>query len=149
MNDRQSERKSPDSFSLSIRVALYLSRESETACNPLISSWASTCFKLTGAQGRCSFIAADTPNPSERHSSQCQRTSIALKHWSSIFFKQLYMYSWNSVYSSLRTHSISVNKTKVNDLVSVWIIVVIVQIHVSFRISCIIYQQDCIWNLNV
>jgi hypothetical protein len=112
MNDRQSERKSPDSLSLSIRVALYLNRESETACNPLISSWASTCFKLTGAQGRSSFIAADTPNPSERHSSQCQRTSNALKHQSSIFFKQLYMYSWNSVYSSLRTHSISVNTDK-------------------------------------
>lgn len=38
MNARQSERKSPDSFSLSIRVVLYLSRESETACNPLINS---------------------------------------------------------------------------------------------------------------
>lgn len=61
MNARQSERKSPDSFSLSIRVVLYLSRESETACNPLINSSASTCFKLNGAQGLNSFIAAETP----------------------------------------------------------------------------------------
>lgn len=38
MNARQSERKSPDSLSLSIRVVLYLSKESETVCNPLINS---------------------------------------------------------------------------------------------------------------
>jgi hypothetical protein len=149
MNDRQSERKSPDSLSLSIRVALYLNRESETACNPLISSWASTCFKLTGAQGRSSFIAADTPNPSERHSSQCQRTSNALKHQSSIFFSNYTCIPgiqstlpWEHTQSQL-------TQTKVNDLVSVCIIVVIVQVHLSFRISCIIYQQDCIWNSNI
>lgn len=61
MNARHSERKRRDSFSLSIREALYLTKELETACNPLINSWESTCFKLIGAQGRNSFIAADTP----------------------------------------------------------------------------------------
>lgn len=61
MNARQSERKSTDSFSLSIRVVLYLNKESETACNPLINSCAIICFKRIGAQGRNSFIAADTP----------------------------------------------------------------------------------------
>lgn len=61
MNARQSERKRSDSFSLSIRDALYLNKELETARNPLINSCASTCFKLIGAQGRSSFIAADTP----------------------------------------------------------------------------------------
>lgn len=40
---------------------LYSNNESETACNPLINSWARTCFKLIGAHGRSSFIAADTP----------------------------------------------------------------------------------------
>jgi len=40
---------------------LYSNNESETACSPLINSWARTCFKLNGAHGRSSFIAADTP----------------------------------------------------------------------------------------
>ena len=61
MNARHSERKRRDSFSLSIREALYLSKELETACSFLISSWARTGFKLTGAQGLSSFMAADTP----------------------------------------------------------------------------------------
>lgn len=66
MNARQSERKSVDSFSLSIRVVLYLNKESETACNPLINSCAIICFKRIGAQGRNSFIAADTPAAGEK-----------------------------------------------------------------------------------
>lgn len=61
INARQSERKSPDSLVLSTRVVLYSNNESETARNPLISSWARTCFRLIGAHGRSSFIAADTP----------------------------------------------------------------------------------------
>lgn len=61
INARQRARKSPDSLSLSILVVLYLNKESETVRNPLINSCASKCFKLIGAQGRSSFIAADTP----------------------------------------------------------------------------------------
>lgn len=61
MNARQSDRKSTDSLSLSIRVVLYLNKESHTLCNPFTSSCARMCFKLNGAQGRSSFIAADTP----------------------------------------------------------------------------------------
>lgn len=38
MNARHSERKRLDSFSLSMRFELYLSRESETARSPLTSS---------------------------------------------------------------------------------------------------------------
>lgn len=61
MNARQRERKSTDSFSLSILVVLYLNKESETARNPFINSCAIICFKRIGAHGRNSFIAADTP----------------------------------------------------------------------------------------
>lgn len=75
MNALQSDRKSRDSFSLSIRVVLYLSKESHTPCNPFTSSCARICFKLNGAHGRSSFIAADTPENPEK-ASQAQQLKV-------------------------------------------------------------------------
>lgn len=60
-NAWQSEKKRVDSFPRRERIELYLTNESETDCSPLITSWAKTCLKLKGAQGRNSFIAAEKP----------------------------------------------------------------------------------------
>lgn len=77
INARQSDRKSPDSLALSTRVVLYSNNESETACSPLINSWARTCFRLIGAHGRSSFIAADTPAATKEISTQMEEGNEA------------------------------------------------------------------------